>query len=120
MAIKNEALFNAIHIDIQSMMDRFMNNEELYLRFLRKLPTNTQIDELREQIAAGNQKDALMTSHNLKSFTGNLSLTKLHQLFTTQVKQMRENDWDGAVAIMPDINEEYNRIVAVLKEYGIE
>lgn len=120
MAIKNEELFNAINIDIQSMMDRFMNNEELYLRFLRKFPNNAQFIELHEQIASDDRKNALVSSHNLKSFTGNLSLSKLHQLFSTQVRQMRENDWDSAVSLMKDIDEEYNRIVAVLKEYGIE
>lgn len=116
---KNTALFNELGVDIPAAMERFMNNEELYLKFLGKFTVNEQIQELQDNIALGNKKDTLMTSHNLKSLTGNLSLIKLHELFCTQVADIRGDNWDAAVAIMDDIVREYERVVRIIKDAGV-
>lgn len=115
MSDEHLPLLTEIGVDIPLAEERFMNNDALYMRFLLKFADNEQIGELKEFLQANDWNESLMTSHNLKSLTGNLSLMKLHELFSEQVRLLREKDNDAAVSIMDDIMEEYTRIQSLLR-----
>ncbi len=116
MEEKKKALLEAIGVDIPAAKERFMGNGELYFRFLYKIVDHPQFDELKKAFQAGDKRQALTMSHNLKSLTGNLSLIKLHGLLAAQVIKLREDDWDSALATLDDIIAEYERIVGLLNE----
>ena len=112
--LKNK--LEVLGVDIDDAMARFSGSDRILVKFLKKLPTTDTYDKLKEAIAAGNAEDALMHSHTLKGNCGNLSLTKLYQLFSDQVALFRVPDYDAAVAMMPEIEEVYNYAVEKISE----
>lgn len=105
-------------IDVSGALERFMGNDALLERFLKKFLNDTNYEKLTSAVSAGNQEDALTAAHTLKGVAGNLSMTGLFDLLNTQVTAFRDGDWDKAVNLMPEISKNYEALSAVIKELG--
>lgn len=103
-------------IDVESALERFMGNSALFERFLNKFAADTGYENLKQAVAEKDAEKMLSTSHALKGMTANLSMTNLTELFAKQVRLLRENNPDAAVAMMDEIDREYSRITALIKE----
>lgn len=104
----------AAGIDVNSALERFMGNEMLLERFLKKFAADSNYQKLSDAVAAGNKEEALTAAHTLKGVTGNLSMTTLFDLLTRQVQAFREEDWQAAADLMPAITQAYEKVIAVL------
>lgn len=79
-----------LDIDIaESLEERFMDEETLYLRFLRKLLTTQDFALLETCVGQENWAEALRKAHNLKGVCANLGLLSLQVQFATLVKLLR-------------------------------
>ncbi|MDO5147154.1 MAG: hypothetical protein Q4D60_09135 [Eubacteriales bacterium] len=105
-------------IDLKSMLERFMGNEDLVSRFLIKFAEDDNYDKLLEAMNAHEKEDAVVASHTLKGICGNLSMVRLFDLFSRQVEALREDDWEGAQALMPEIEDNYTLIMRTIRECG--
>ena len=114
-AARRQRLMDA-GLDLNSALDRFMNNEALLERFLAKVPADPNHDRLTAAIAAGDKEGALTAAHTLKGVCGNLSMTALFELLTRQVAAFRADDWEGAVAMMPELDRMYNGLCAAIAQ----
>lgn len=94
-------------IDVDSALERFMNNEALLEKFLAKFPADPNHGALTAAIAAGDREGALAAAHTMKGVCGNFSMTALFELLTRQVAAFRADDWEGAVAMMPELDRMY-------------
>lgn len=103
-------------IDVNDALNRFMGNESLLERFLNKFVTDQNFKKLGEAISAGDNDAALSASHTLKGVCGNLSMTKLSELLTKQVKAYRDGDPAVAESLMTDITEAYEKTIAAISE----
>ena len=83
-------------------------------RFLGKFPADPNHDRLAQAIAAGDREGALTAAHTMKGVCGNLSMTALFELLTRQVAAFRADDWDGAVAMMPELDRMYDGLCAAI------
>ena len=106
----------AAGIDVQSAMERFMDNEMLLERFLKKFLDDPNYGKLKAAQAAGDREGAVIASHSLKGVCGNLSMTGLFDLLTRQVGLLRAEDWAGAMELMPGIDEAYEETCRVIRE----
>ena len=104
----------AAGIDVNSALERFMGNEMLLDRFLKKFAADENYWKLCDAVAAGKKEEALTASHTLKGVTGNLSMTDLFDLLTRQVQAFRDDDWKAAADLMPLITQAYEKVLAVL------
>ena len=102
-------------IDVPNALERFMGNETLLERFLKKFLDDTNYEKLAAAIDAGQQEAALTASHTLKGISGNLSMTELFSLLNEQVSAFRADDWDRAVELMPEITKTYETLSAAIK-----
>ena len=66
-----------------------MDEEALYLRFLRKLLTTQDFAILEQKLAEGDWAEALRKAHNLKGVCANLGLNSLSGRFAALVKLLR-------------------------------
>ena len=79
-----------IAIDIaEALEERFMDSEELYVRFLRKLAASNDLAVVEDFVAQQNWPEALRKAHNLKGVCGSLGLTKLQEQLAQLVKLLR-------------------------------
>lgn len=102
-------------IDVDDAMERFMGNTELLERFLKKFLEDANYKKLEDAIKNKDEKEAYAASHTLKSLTGNLSLTKLHQFFSKQAELIQGGQWEQGVELMDEIGKEYQRVLELIK-----
>lgn len=107
-------------VDIEaqkSLMDRFLNNEELYKRFLRKLPADQNFARLKQAVNAGDLKTVELAAHTLKGVCANLGLVKLSGDFAAMVNLVRSSgDTAGLPALMVAASAEMEKTLAAISE----
>lgn len=114
-SVRRQRLMDA-GIDVDSALGRFMNNEALLEKFLAKFPADPNHGRLVAAIAAGDREAALTAAHTMKGVCGNLSMPALFELLTRQVAAFRADDWDGAVAMMPELDRLYDGLCTAIAQ----
>lgn len=64
----------AYGIDYEEGLERFSGNQQLYIKYLKKLLTLDTYKEMRELALKGELQPAFEAAHKLKAFVGNLSV----------------------------------------------
>lgn len=106
-------------VDYENTMDRFMNNKEMYLRFVGKLAEDNSIYELGEALESGELSRAFSAAHNLKGVAGNMGLTKLFRLTGEIVEPLRREDKTVDYAPLYErIMTEFNKLPAFNEALG--
>ena len=118
-AWKKEALIEA-GIDVDDVLGRFMGNEALLSRFLKKFLDDANYGKLLQAITERDADAAVAASHTLKGVCGNLSMTGLYDLLTRQVAALRDGNWDAAAGLMPEISQAYETIVLAIQRSARE
>ncbi len=82
--------------DVDGAMKRFMNNEALYLKCLKKMLNDNNINELRAAYDNGDCENAFKAAHSIKGFVSNLGIETLHQQIHPIVETLREGSLPDA------------------------
>lgn len=108
-----------IDIDItEALEERFMDSEELYISFLRKLEAANDLAVVEALVAEKNWPEALRKAHNLKGVCGSLGLTKLQSQLAELVKLLRSEGFTPTqvAAQLASIKPEWERTLACIRE----
>ena len=105
-------------IDAYSGIERFMGNEALFVKFLRRFPEDPNFGKLEAAVDCGDTKTAFEAAHTLKGVCGNLSMTELLRLVSSQVELLRAGELDEASEMMPGIRQAYENILTLLQEWA--
>lgn len=73
-------------VNVEETLRRFMNNEMLMIKFLRKFVDDENMNKLRTLIADKHYNEVLPVAHTLKGVSGNLGLIKLYEIFPECVR----------------------------------
>ena len=111
------SILAASGIDTDTALKRYMGKGELYARLLEKFLSEPNDERLVKAVSEQNKSEALSASHSLKGICGNLSLTRLFALFSEQVRLFREDEWEAAVGLMPEITENYESVTAAVSQW---
>lgn len=95
-------------------LERFMNNESLYVKFLTELPTEKTMPELVAAMDAKDYEKAKIAAHTLKGIAANLGLVNLMDCAMDVLTDLRENAPAAAEADMPALQSAYDEIVSVI------
>ena len=101
-------------VDVDEVLDRFMGNEALMLKFLLRFPADENFSKLRQAMARHDAAGAFEAAHTLKGVTGNLSLKALYQLLIPLVEDLPRGDLAAAAGRMPELEAQYAQISAAL------
>lgn len=86
----------ALGVNTEEALGRFMNNSALYQKLLGKFPDSVRAAAVGAQFAAKDYAKAVEAAHTLKGVTGNLSLTPLYKAYTDIVALLRAGKNDEA------------------------
>ena len=103
-------------VDMDGASERFMGNMALLERFLKKFLEDKHFDELIEAFGAKDAERAFQAAHALKGVCGNLSFTTLFHITSDVTEYLRTGDMDLAKEKLPDMKEEYEKMVAVISK----
>lgn len=78
--------------DVDGTMKRFLNNEMLYKKCLKKFLDDKSMETLQVSCASSNVEEAFKAAHTMKGFISNLGMEKLHQLLIPMVEKLRAGE----------------------------
>lgn len=121
MTDAKKAVLEAGGFNVEEAMKRFMNNEQLWIKFLKKFKADDSYEKLIKAMEEGDREKAFAAAHTLKGITGNLAMFRLNGLISEQTEHLRgtEESMEAAAAMMPQIGELYEESIRVINEvYG--
>ena len=96
---ENKKLLLEAGVDLDRTMERFMNNEGLYLKFLKRFPEDP------------NYEEAFKNAHTLKGLSGNLGLEPFYQTISALTEQLRNQNLDHLEESMKEAEEVYGMLI---------
>lgn len=103
-------------IDADEAIARFMGNEKLFLKMLRKFADDSNFESLEKAVEKKQPDEAFRSAHSLKGVAGNLSIFNLFDHLTLQVSLFREKREEEAYMMMNTIKEDYLLAIKAIKE----
>lgn len=104
-----------VGVNVSEVTERFMGNEDLVIKFLRKFGDDQTMSSLRNEIAAQNYAEAFPLAHTLKGVCGNLAFTKLYNIFSKMCEDYRSEKFQNLTGLFVEAEAEYSKIIKVIK-----
>lgn len=97
--------------DVNGINDRFMGNETIYLKVLRMLFEDQNMNQLEQTLKANDLKGAYERSHTLKGVSSNLGLTPLYKAVCEIVEPLRHQQSEvDYISLFENIKKEFNTV----------
>ena len=101
--------------DVEGALERFLDDEELYLQCLNIFSTAENFVKLKEYIDSASYQDAFDSAHTLKGVAGNLGLTPLYMAIIDIVEPLRAKDYSNLGSLYDEIDKQYQIYLSCLK-----
>lgn len=121
MTDEKRAMLEAGGFNVDEAMRRFMNNEQLWIKFLKKFKVDDSYAGLVKAMEEQDKEKAFAAAHTLKGIAGNLAMFRFNALISEQTECLRQEtgDMTAASAMMPRITELYDEAIRTINEvYG--
>jgi len=92
MDVKQKKYLEEKGFDVDGTMKRFLNNETLYLKCLKKFLDDSSFEKLKKGYEKGNCKEAFEGAHTMKGFVSNLGINEIYHLLIPMVEKLRVQD----------------------------
>lgn len=102
-------------VNLESALQRFMGNEKMVEKYLDRFLTEKSYQELNEALQNNDHESAARAAHTLKSVCGTLGFEKMQNQIIAQENAIRNDRWEEAQGMRPEIENEYQRICTVIK-----
>lgn len=91
-------------VNVEETLRRFMNNEMLMIKFLRKFVADKHYNEV------------LPVAHTLKGVSGNLGLIKLYEIFSRMCQDCRNDQYEDLDGLFAQAEANYSKVVEAIKK----
>lgn len=106
-----------LKVNVKEGLERVINNRDLYIRMLKKLPPNVEKLPVLPFMEQGDYENALANAHTLKGIMGNLSVTPLYTEYTEIVNLLRAGKNDEAKARTEALLPVQEEIISCINKY---
>ena len=112
---ENDAFYNAL-IDVaawdkENTLDRFMNSDSLFKKFLYKfITTDGSYVKLRSSLVERDLENAKLYSHTLKGIAANLGLVNLFDVSNNILSLLREGNLEEALRYEDALGKQYDAL----------
>lgn len=94
-----------------------LRKESLVEKFLLKFLDDKSFESFEAAMGNQNYDEALRAVHTLKGICQNLSFTNLYESSSQITKGLKENDYEKAIEMSPQLSEDYHQIIRAVEEY---
>lgn len=108
-------LLNAAGVDTKGSLQRFMNNETLYKKFVIKFLNDENFKLLQDAVNQENAEMILTSSHTLKGVCGNLGFVVLYDISAAIVNAIRADQLKEAILLYRDFEKAYEQLYDVIQ-----
>lgn len=111
------ALLRSVGVDYDSAMTRFRNNEQMYFKYLFRLPEEPLVVEANEAFDANDFEKAKIAVHTLKGVLGNLSVSILFRSICDVMELLRAGANEPARSLYnDDFCRKYYAVIDVIRQ----
>lgn len=103
-------------VEIESALERFMDNDEMLKKFLKKFMDDKNFEKLFCAMDSKDYEEAFEAAHTLKGVCGNLSLQELNQFVCKEVEYLRAKEYEMAEKYIPELKEAYEEAIEKIKK----
>lgn len=109
--------------DVKGTLKRFMGNENMYLKFLKRFPEDLNYQKLGASLEAADYEEAFRCAHTLKGVAANLGLAPVQETVSGMVEELRskkseEVDVSKVNAMWQELKQVYERFVEIIISAG--
>ena len=101
-------------VNVEEASGRFMNNLEIYEKFLVKFVGDKTYELLKENVHQGNLEEAFRNAHTLKGVAANLQLEGLLKDLCPLVEVLRELNDENVTELMEQLDRSYERLRRII------
>jgi len=94
-------------MDLEQTLARFVGNEALLLKFLKRFLEDKTFEQLTQAIAGKDAEAGFHAAHTLKGVAGNLGLGALFNAISPMVEVLRGSDPGSAGAMFEEVSVQY-------------
>lgn len=109
-------ILNGAGVDTEGAIRRFCGKEVLYKRFVSQFLTDENFQKAKEAISIPDWKQYASAIHALKGVTGTLGFQDLFRITSQMMEDLREDRYEPAEKLFPELEENYHKISAALKQ----
>lgn len=102
-------------VDVRGTLGRFLNNENLYERLLKKFLEDPNFQGMLDAISSGDVESAFVCAHTLKGVGGNLGLNGLTNLVNPLVETFRKGDMLLSQDQVNQLKTEYDKLCSLIQ-----
>ena len=114
--LKDKLEANGFDVDVT--LQRFMNNEKLYFKFLKKLPADQNYVSFGEAINNGDCEAAFRSGHTLKGVLSNLGVDSVLKVLEPMVEKLRANNMEGVTEALVEFKNKKKKAIMTIN--GLE
>ena len=103
--------------DVDSALRRFVGNEAMYIKFLKRFADDKSYSEMKEAVEKNDMGNAFVAAHTLKGVAGNLGLTKLFDVASEVTEKLRTRSDSDLAADFARITAEYDAVMAFIAKF---
>lgn len=94
-----------------------MRREQTVQKFVYKFLDDKSFNLFEVSMGNKDYAEALRAVHTLKGICQNLSFTRLFESSSLVTKALKENDWNKAGDMMPQLSKDYYEIINVIEDF---
>ena len=115
-SIDKNAALAACGMDHSAALARFSGNENLLQTFLKEFPEEGYLRAVRRTRESGDAAAYQAAVHTVKGTAGSLGLTKLYAASAAMMEALRAGDDAKAEALLPQVEEEYEKACQAIRQ----
>lgn len=102
--------------DFDEVLGR-LRREQTVQKFVYKFLDDKTFNLFEVYMGNKDYAEALRAVHTLKGICQNLSFTRLFESSSLVTKALKENDWNKAGDMMPQLSKDYYEIINVIEDF---
>ena len=102
--------------DFDEVLGR-LRREQTVQKFVYKFLDDKSFNLFEVSMGNKDYAEALRAVHTLKGICQNLSFTRLFESSSLVTKALKENDWNKAGDMMPQLSKDYYEIINVIEDF---
>ncbi len=116
MTGENRKKLELAGMNVETALERFMGNEALLTRFLKKFIQDKSYQDLVTAIENRDVDGAFAAAHTLKGVSANFSMDTLFHAVGEQTEALRNKDLETGIKMMPEVTKQYENMISVINE----
>lgn len=102
--------------DVDGALERFLNNEGMYISFLPMIIREPAFSALGTAIQSGNVTETFEQAHLLKGVLANMGITPLYDIVVKIVEPARRGTLDGLLECYEELMVKYDELKCIIEE----